>query len=62
MNIQIQDNLLKKLKENQFLCTIFTTNGVPIKCKVISYDSFTVLVDVKGKQQLINKSGISTII
>jgi host factor-I protein len=36
-------------------------NGVPIKGKVISFDSFTILVDVDKKQNLIYKHAISTI-
>jgi host factor-I protein len=37
-------------------------NGVQIKCFVRGFDNFIVIVEVEGRQQMIYKHAISTII
>lgn len=44
------------------LSTIFLVNGYQIKGSVRSFDNFTILLDVDGKQQLVYKHAISTIV
>ena len=37
-------------------------NGVPIRGRVLSFDNFTILLEVDKKQNLIYKHAISTIV
>ncbi|MFS1515095.1 RNA chaperone Hfq [Bacillus sp. SM2101] len=60
--INQQDTQLLEAKENQLLVTIILVGGFQFRCKVIDFDIFTVLVDVEGKQQLIYKHAISTVV
>ena len=57
----LQDTFLNAARKDKVEITIYLMNGVPIKGKVISFDSFTILVDVDKKQNLIYKHAISTI-
>lgn len=58
----LQEDTYGKLKVKKGNCTIFLKSGVPIHGKILSTDKFTVLMMVHGKQQLIYKQAISTII
>ena len=57
----LQDTFLNAARKDKVEITIYLMNGVPIKGKVISFDSFTILIDVDKKQNLIYKHAISTI-
>lgn len=59
--INLQDFFLDEIKEKQLQITIYLANGVPIKGKIIDFDSFTVLIDCDNKSQMIYKSAISTL-
>lgn len=58
----LQDNFLNQIRKDTMLCTIFLVNGYQIKGSVRSFDNFTILLDVDGKQQLVYKHAISTIV
>lgn len=58
---QLQDQYLNKLRREKIAVTVYLVNGVPIKGKITSFDSFVVLFEVDGKQQLVFKHAISTI-
>jgi host factor-I protein len=58
----IQDQVLNGARKEKMEITIYLTNGVPLKGKVISFDNFTVIIDNGGKQSLVYKHAISTII
>ena len=57
----LQDTFLNAARKDKVEITIYLMNGVPIKGRVISFDSFTILVEVDKKQNLIYKHAISTI-
>ncbi len=57
----LQDIFLNAAKKEKTAITIYLMNGVPIKGKVLSYDNFTILIEVDKKQNLIYKHAISTI-
>ncbi|WP_144532225.1 RNA chaperone Hfq [Bacillus paranthracis] len=57
----LQEELYKKIKEEKGIVTIFLKSGVRIVGEVVAIDKFTVLMLVDGKQQLIYKQAISTI-
>ena len=58
----LQDNFLNQIRKESMLSTIFLVNGYQIKGSVRSFDNFTILLDVDGKQQLVYKHAISTIV
>ena len=58
----LQDVFLNQVRKNRTHVTVFLGNGFQIKGFVKSFDSFTVLLDSDGKQQLVYKHALSTII
>ncbi|HDR7380086.1 RNA chaperone Hfq [Bacillus toyonensis] len=58
----LQEDMYEQLKEKKGGVTIFLQNGVPIRGQILATDKFTVLIMVQGKQQLVYKQAISTII
>ena len=60
--MNIQDSFLNQSRKDKVLITIYLMNGVPIKGRVIGFDNFTVLLDKEGKQHIIYKHAISTIL
>ncbi|HDR3520399.1 RNA chaperone Hfq [Bacillus pacificus] len=57
----LQEELYKQIKEEKSIVTIFLKSGVRIVGEVVAIDKFTVLMLVDGKQQLIYKQAVSTI-
>ena len=60
--ISIQDSFLAEARKEKQLLTLFLMNGFQMRGFVTGYDSFTVVLDCEGKQELIYKHAISTII
>jgi host factor-I protein len=58
----LQDSFLNQVRKGNIPISIFLTNGVRLKGSVKGFDNFTVLLLVTGKQHLIFKHAISTII
>ena len=58
----LQDHFLNAARREHIPLTLFLVNGFQIKGLVRGFDNFTVVVDSDGKQQLIYKSAISTIV
>ncbi len=58
----LQDVFLNAARREHMPLTVFLVNGFQIKGLVRGFDNFTVVVESDGKQQLIYKSAISTII
>ena len=58
----LQDYFLNTLRKENILTTFFLINGFKLKGMVKAFDSFTVFVESDGKQQMIFKHAISTII
>lgn len=58
----LQENTYEQLKEKKGDITIFLKSGVPIRGKILATDKFTLLMMVHGKQQLVYKQAISTIL
>jgi len=57
----LQEELYKQIKEEKGIVTIFLKSGVRIIGEIVAIDKFTVLMLVDGKQQLIYKQAVSTI-
>ncbi len=60
--VNLQDTFLNQLRKESMSTTIFLVNGYQIKGVIRSFDQFTVLIEVEGKQQLVYKHAISTVI
>ncbi|MGI6615591.1 MAG: RNA chaperone Hfq [Dethiobacteria bacterium] len=60
--VNLQDTFLNQLRKENILTTVFLVNGYQIKGVIRSFDQFTVLIEVEGKQQLVYKHAISTVI
>lgn len=59
-SINLQETFLNYLRKNNVQVTVFLLNGFQLKGFVKSYDNFTVLFEVDGKQHFIYKHAIST--
>ena len=59
--INIQDAFLAGARRERLPLTLFLMNGFQMRGSVTAYDSFTVVLDCEGKQELIYKHAISTI-
>ena len=57
----IQDVFLNQARKENVPITVHLVNGFQIKGTVRGFDSFTVIIEALGKQQLIYKHAISTI-
>jgi host factor-I protein len=60
--INYQDPFLAYLVSNKISVTVFLVNGVQIRGKVLQSDNFTIALESEGKQQLVFKHAISTIV
>jgi host factor-I protein len=58
----IQDYLLNQVRKEKLNLTIYLSNGVPLKGKVVSFDNYTIIIEFEGKQSMIYKHAITTII
>ena len=58
----LQDTFLNQARREKQFLTVFLTNGFQLKGRLLSFDSFTVVLETDGKQYFIYKHAISTII
>lgn len=58
----LQDKILNELRKNKTTVTFYLVNGFQLTGVVVSFDNFTILVNSSGKDQLIYKHAISTLI
>lgn len=58
----LQDVFLNQARKAGMPLTVFLMNGFQMRGVVTGFDSFTVVLDSEGKQQLIYKHAISTIV
>lgn len=59
--INIQDTFLNQVRRECIVVTVYLVNGFQLKGTVKGFDNFTVVLDVEGKQQMIYKHAISTV-
>ncbi|MBU3803689.1 MAG: RNA chaperone Hfq [Candidatus Cellulosilyticum pullistercoris] len=60
--INLQDVLLNQLRKEKVLSTVFLTNGFQLKGTIKGFDNFVVILESEGKQQMIYKHAISTLV
>lgn len=59
--INLQDVFLNQARKEHVGLTIYLTNGFQLRGMVRGFDSFTLMLECEGRQQLIYKHAISTI-
>lgn len=58
----IQDTVLNQIRRDKQSVIFFLMNGFQLRGIVRSFDSFVVILETDGKQQMIYKHAISTIV
>ena len=58
----LQDIFLTRAKRDRLPATLFLVNGFQLRGVVTGFDAFVVILDSEGKQQVIYKHAISTIV
>jgi len=58
----LQDIFLNQARREKQMVTMFLINGFQLRGTVRGFDNFTVVLETEGKQQLIYKHAISTIV
>ncbi len=59
--LNLQDIFLNQVRKDHTVITIYLVNGFQIKGLVKGFDSYTIVIESEGKQQMIYKHAISTI-
>ena len=59
--LNLQDTFLNYIRREKIPVTLFLMNGFQLRGIVRSFDSFVVLIDADGRQQMIYKHAISTV-
>ncbi len=60
--INLQDAILKEVRRDKVPVTLFLMNGFQLRGVVSGYDNFVVVLVTDGKQQMIYKHAISTLV
>lgn len=60
--LNLQDVFLNRARKENVSITIYLINGYQLKGTVKGFDNYTIILDSEGKQQMIYKHAISTII
>ena len=58
----LQDLFLNQARRSRMGLTVFLMNGFQLRGTVTGFDAFTVVLDSEGKQQMIYKHAISTMV
>lgn len=61
-NMNLQDVFLNQIRKDKLPATFILTNGFQFKGVVKGFDSYVVILESEGKQELVFKHAISTII
>ncbi|MDR0904412.1 MAG: RNA chaperone Hfq [Ruminococcus sp.] len=59
--INLQDVFLNQVRKEKVPVTVYLTNGFQFKGIVKGFDTYSIIVDSEGKQELIFKHAVSTI-
>ena len=58
----LQDMFLNQARKEKLAVTMFLMNGFQLRGVIRGFDGFTVIIDSEGKQQMIYKHAISTVV
>ena len=60
--MNLQDAILKEVRREKIPVTLFLMNGFQLRGTVSGFDNFVVVLVTDGKQQMIYKHAISTLV
>lgn len=60
--LSLQDSFLNQARQKNLLVTVQLTNGSKLEGKVRGFDNFTLVLNNNGREYLIYKHAVSTII
>ena len=60
--MNLQDAILKEVRREKVPVTLFLMNGFQLRGTVSGYDNFVVVLVTDGKQQMIYKHALSTLV
>ena len=60
--MDLQEQFLDQVRRERTGLTVFLMNGFQMRGVVTGYDDFTVVLECEGKQELVYKHAISTMI
>ncbi len=60
--INLQDGFLNQVRKEGIAVTIYLINGFQLRGFVKGFDNFTIILDTDGKQNMVYKHAVSTII
>ena len=58
----LQENFLRQVRRDRMPVTMFLVNGFQLRGIVMGFDPFVVVLESEGKQQVIYKHAISTVV
>ena len=58
----LQDIFLTKVRRDKLPVTMFLMNGFQLRGIITGFDAFAIVLDSDGKQQLIYKHAVSTVV
>ncbi len=61
-NTNLQDAMLRQVTRERIPVTLFLMNGFQMRGMITGFDSFVVLLVTEGRQQMIYKHAISTMV
>ena len=61
-NLNLQDVFLNQARKERISVTFYLVNGFQFRGMVKGFDNYTVILECDGKQELIYKHAISTIV
>lgn len=59
--LNLQDVFLNQLRKDKTMVTVYLINGFQLRGCVRGFDSFTIIIENEGRQNLVYKNAISTI-
>lgn len=62
ISLSLQDSFLNQAKLASVIVSVHLTNGLKLQGKVKGYDNFTLIIHNNGREHLIYKHAVSTII
>ncbi len=60
--VNLQDAFLNRIRKDKLPVTMFLMNGFQLRGTVTGFDSFVLVLESDGKQQMIYKHAVSTIV
>lgn len=61
-NLNLQDVFLNQVRKDKMTVTIYLTNGFQFRGVVKGFDNYIIILDCDGKQNIVYKHAVSTII